>query len=403
MIEMSILFKRYRFLLVILAAVLAVTTCKKQIPIQATTGVKNYLVVSGNISINDTSLVNLSRLVGVADSSRGKAEVNATVTVEGQQSGTYTLTSRSNGNYVLPPSNLPASQNYRLHIKTADGAEYASDYVQVKNSPAIDTVNYTANASGVNINVNTHDASNNTHYYRWDYVETYMIQEPYYSHYKTVNHDTILKRSPEEQVYQCWPSDSSSNIIIGTSINLSKDQISSQLLTTIPATSDKIHIRYSILVKQYALTPDAYNYFTLLKKNTEQLGSIFDSQPSLLTGNIHCISNPSQLAIGYITAGQVTQQRIFIDASSLPAYNASLPYGTCEVDTLLYLRVIPSNDNMPDTQPTKIPEVYDLLYSGVKDPIDSIGAYPSGGFTGSWPVCVDCSLRGTNKKPSFWK
>jgi hypothetical protein len=163
------------------------------------------------------------------------------------------------------------------------------------------------------------------------------------------------------------------------------------------STSEKIHLRYSILVKQYALTSDAFNYFTLLKKNTEQLGSIFDAQPSSLTGNIHCISDPAELAIGYVTAGQISQKRIFIDASSLPAYTPSTPYGQCTLDTLLYFR------KLGGQYPIIQQEVKLLLYTGVKDPIDKVGDYPSGGFTGAFPICVDCTLRGTNKKPAFWK
>lgn len=393
--------KRYGFCLAALIIAWFASTCRKQIPTQEITGVKNYLVVSGNINPADTSAIYLSRLVSVTDSSQhGKPELNAKLTIEGQQGGSYPLTETGKGNYVAAALNLSTSQNYRLHIKTSDGKEYASDYVPVKNSPAIDTIGYDASATNLKINANTHDASNNTRYYRWDYTETYLIHEPYYSHYKTVNHDTILVRGLDEQVYECWVTDTSSTIVLGTSINLSQDVIAKQVLATLPSSSEKIHIRYSILVKQYALTPDAYNYFTLLKKNTEDLGSIFDAQPSALTGNVHCLSDQEPV-IGYITAGQVAQKRIFIDSSDLPGYNASLPYGSCTLDTLLYFRSVPTT--VLGASPMTLTQVYDLLYTGIEDPVDKVGDFPSGGFTGSFPICVDCTLRGTNKKPSFWK
>ncbi|HTK18599.1 MAG TPA: DUF4249 domain-containing protein [Mucilaginibacter sp.] len=389
--------KRHIFLLAILMLVLFVATCKKQIPTQTITGVKNYLVVNGNINLNDSTVINLSRLISITDSSQSKPELNAIVNIEGQQSGSYTLTTSGSGNYVTASLNLSPTQNYRLHIKTADGKEYASDFVPVKSAPAIDTIGYTADANGVKVNINTHDPAGKTRYYRWDYSETYIIHSLYNSHYKTVNHDTILPRPPEEQIYECWSTDNSTSIILGSSINLSQDQISSQLITSIPSTSEKVHIRYSILVKQYALTSDAYNYFTLLKKNTEQLGSIFDAQPSALTGNIHCISNPKELAIGYVTAGQIAQHRIFIDASDLPTYTPSTPYGSCTLDTMLYFRTY-------NTQPpTTLAQVHYFLYTGIEDPIDKVDEYPTGGFTAAFPICVDCTLRGTNKKPAFWK
>lgn len=393
--------KRYGLWLAILMAVWCVSTCKKQIPTQEITGVKNYLVVSGNINPSDTTIIYLSRLVSVTDSSQhGKPELNAKLTIEGQQGGSYPLTEAGKGNYTAPALNLSTSQSYRLHISTSDGKEYASDYVPVKNSPPIDTINYATSATDLKINANTHDASNNTRYYRWDYTETYIIHEPYYSHYKTVDHDTILVRAPDEQVYECWVTDTSSTIVLGTSINLSQDVIAGQVLTTLPSSSEKVHIRYSIMVKQYALTPDAYSYFTLLKKNTEDLGSIFDAQPSALTGNVHCLSDQESV-IGYITAGAVAQKRVFIDSSNLPGWTASLPYGSCTLDTLLYFREVPTT--VLGAAPMTLTQVYDLLYPGTEDPVDKVGDYPSGGFTGSFPICVDCSLRGTNKKPSFWK
>ena len=43
--------------------------------------------------------------------------------------------------------------------------------------------------------------------------------------------------------------------------------------------------------------------------------------------------------------------------------------------------------------------------SNTQIPLNSI-VQPGGkilGFTGSSRFCVDCTLRGTNKKPDFWK
>jgi hypothetical protein len=169
-------------------------------------------------------------------------------------------------------------------------------------------------------------------------------------------------------------------------------------LALVPANSEKLRFRYSILVKQYAITADAFNYFELLKKNTEQIGGIFDPQPSELTGNMHCTSNPNEPVIGFVTVGQVTQKRIFVDKASLPPnWVAETPYGSCHLDELLYARKVTST--IPTIPPIYVNEVYNLIYSGLVLTVD----YAPGGYTASTPICVDCTLRGTNKKPSFWK
>jgi hypothetical protein len=373
--------------------------CKKQISSSVTNAPNNYLVVNGNIAPDDTTTITLTRTVNISGKANSKPELNASVSIEGSQGAHYTLTMNSNGAYVLAPVNLPAAQNYRLKITTSDGKQYASDFVPVKNSPPIDTINYVIQSKGLQINVNTHDPTNNTHYYRWDYTETYIIHSLYNSHYMEVNHDTTAPRPIDKEIYQCWASDTSSTIVLGSSAKLSKDIISAQPVIAIPSSSEKIHIRYSIRVKQYALTTDAYNYFVLLKKNTEQLGSIFDAQPSELTGNIHCLTNPAEPVIGFVTAGSVTQQRIFIDNANLPAWQSDLPFKGCSADTLVYIYTIPKS-----VPPQLIYQVREFIYTDVMIPIDYVDAfYPNNGYTAAFPYCVDCTLRGTNKQPSFWK
>jgi hypothetical protein len=160
--------------------------------------------------------------------------------------------------------------------------------------------------------------------------------------------------------------------------------------------SEKIGQRYSILVKQYAVTKDAFEYYQLLRKNTENIGSIFDPQPSNLTGNIHNVADPSEQVIGYITAGAFTRQRAYINKYNLPGtlqYHTALPYDNCFTDSLYY-----SNPRSGENQ------VKNEIYSGNEIPVTTIQR-PGGpvlGYVASEGICVDCTLRGTNVKPSFW-
>jgi len=150
------------------------------------------------------------------------------------------------------------------------------------------------------------------------------------------------------------------------------------------------------LVKQYALTAEAFSYYQQLKKNTEQLGSIFDAQPSQLIGNIHCITVPEEPVIGYITAGSYAQKRIFIDYhDDLPLWHITTPYEGCKIDTMLFIN--------PKTMAN---DVADYLYTGLEDPLFAIqppfAAKPVG-YGASSHLCVDCTVRGTNKQPDFWR
>jgi hypothetical protein len=101
-------------------------------------------------------------------------------------------------------------------------------------------------------------------------------------------------------------------------------------------------IRYSILVKQYALTEDGYHYYQILKKNTESLGSIFDAQPSELTCNFHSLQDPTEIVIGFFSASSVVQKRIFIDKSQV---NWNFIYNGRSCDLMPYTSFL-SNDEL---------------------------------------------------------
>ncbi|MDB4904031.1 MAG: hypothetical protein JWQ63_3312, partial [Mucilaginibacter sp.] len=202
--------KKYHIVFFVL--VLSMMNCKKQISSAAINTPNNYLVVNGNISANDITTISLSRTVNISGNVNSKPELNASVSFEGSQGSSYPLVSNNNGNYVSAPLNLSTTQTYRLKIVTGDGKQYQSDFIPVKNSPPIDSINYVIQNKALQINVNTHDATNSTHYYRWDYIETYIIHSEYVSNYMVVNHDTTVIRPADQQVYQCWVSDTSSTI-----------------------------------------------------------------------------------------------------------------------------------------------------------------------------------------------
>ena len=92
-------------------------------------------------------------------------------------------------------------------------------------------------------------------------------------------------------------------------------------LLFIEPASEKLSVLYSINVKQYALSHEAYLFFEKVKKNTEQVGSVFDPQPSELQGNIHCITIPDEMVVGYVDILEEKTQRIFISNAMLPGWN----------------------------------------------------------------------------------
>jgi len=370
--------------------------CTKPYNPPAVSSLNSFLVVEGVInSGNDSTSIKISKTVGLTSKSTNNPVLGASVTVEGELNGIYTLTDVNNiGQYNSRTGlNLSSTQRYRLRIKT-NNEEYLSDYEAVKVSPPIDSVGFVVQNNGIQLYLNAHDPGGNTRYYRWEYAETWIFHSFYQSFYYSDGKE-MKYRTPAQQNYSCFGNDTSSVVLLGSSAKLASDVIYQIPLTEISSTSEKIETKYSVLVKQYALTADAYKFWQILKSNSEQLGSIFSPLPSQLNGNIHCISNPTEPVIGYISVGTVQQKRIFITEAQLPqSWHPDYP-AVCSLDTLYYddhgqndvlLFLIPPGSTEQATTDITDPTFGEIL-----------------GFYGADQHCTDCTLRGTTSQPSFWR
>lgn len=349
-----------------------------------------YLVVEGFIAAGPTRFT-LSRVIALPGDSTIPTETHAKVQVEGSDNSIYPLTEKGNGVYGADTLPLHSTAQYRLRILTINGSQYLSDFTPFRITPAIDSIHWEQLPDGVHIYVNTHDPANATRYYQWQFDEVWQYHMDEFSYLKfqpagrAYPRDTVVKRADSEYVYNCWSNAVSTPLLLGSSAKLAQDVIYRAPLQVISSGTQRLDELYSILVRQYALTQNAYNYLSLMKANTESLGSIFDAQPSVLKGNIHCLSNPGEPVVGYISAGTIRQQRLFISRSQLADWTYNV---TCD---------------QPDT----------FVRVGKQDSFFKFGSftplYPQyrmgilSGWFANQNGCVDCTVLGGNtKRPSFW-
>lgn len=362
-----------------------VTACKKPFNPKVVSSPERYLVVEGIVnSGSDSTFIKLSRTVPVDNTITANPETGAIVTVEGDDNTTYPLTENSNGNYVSPGLNLDGNKKYRMRIATADKTVYLSDFEAVKIGPPIDSIGYTIKTNGLQLYSNAHDATNKTRYYRFEYNEDWKFHVAYNSSLEAVGNEIV---SRAKNLYTCYSKDRSANVTIGSTAKLAQDVLYQQPIALIPASSEKISLRYSILLKQYALTKEAYGFWEQLRANTERLGSIFDPQPSQSAGNIKCITDPTKIAIGYVSIGTVQTKRIYINRFDLQVnWHVN---SDCSVDTAFFRDGI---QILFGTPPSVLP--IDKAFKG-----DNVWV----GYLCSSVTCTDCTTRGVLMKPAFWK
>src|SRR5688572_5905025 len=331
----------------------------------------SYLVVEGVLNAGSgPTEIRLTRTFKLDDSATLRGEQNAMVTVEGKDNTTRQLTMNGDGIYTSSNLNLVLNQEYRLRIVTANGKEYLSEYIIAKKTPLIDSVSFRQNDKGVQIHVTTHDNTNSTRYYLWDFDETWEIRTYYNSAFKYVN-GTVIERNAADRVSTCWKYGHSTSIIIGSSASYQTDSLPEAPVHFIGNGDERLAVRYSILLRQYALDKKGYQFYELMKKNTESLGTIFDAQPSEIKGNIYSAFDPAEPVIGNISATTIEEKRIFIERVDLDGWRFTQDCPSS--------RIANNPDSIREAYDGGI-EIYEAVVMG-----PSIVAYLF-----SYPRCVDC-------------
>jgi hypothetical protein len=349
----------------------------------------NYLVVDGFVnSVDGSGTVKLTRTKPLNDADPVVKVTNAQVTLEDESGSNFSFIEIEEGMYSLSGAIITPTKKYKLNITTDTNSTYQSDLVPVMDTPDIDSVTWKQLNNKIDIYTNTHNANDNTRYYRWKYIETWHYNSAFKS---TVLFDgtNVVLRDNNDDIYNCYSSYNSSDIIIHSTNKLQDNVVKEFVVTSFSISTLKIKTKYSIEIEQQALTKQAYEYWELLKKTTENLGSLFDPQPSQVTGNIHCTSNPQEPTIGIFSIGTITKKRIFIQSNEIKYTQGTRPfderYAGCNQDTLLVEDIPTFFGGQLLTYPT---------YKGIM----------LIGYLKSAPSCVDCRLGGgSNVKPDFWE
>lgn len=78
--------------------------------------------------------------------------------------------------------------------------------------------------------------------------------------------------------------------------------------------------KHYIIVHQHSITAKAHDYWRKVDLLANRTGSIFDTPPAELLGNIKCITDPEQKVYGYFEAANTTLDRFAIYPSDLDIF-----------------------------------------------------------------------------------
>jgi hypothetical protein len=348
---------------------------------------KQLLVVEGLITDQPVKyVIKLSKSFPLGTTKNVlKPVTKCTVTISDDLGQVFTLKETASGTYKTDSTKFQGTigRKYTLRINTGttnDNLTYQSSPVEMKPVPQIDSIYYekilineatdfTLRTEGCQVLFDTHDPDNNCNFYRWKYSETWEFHLP--PNFNNVTNSV------------CWITSNSGNINIKNASYLEEHRINRYPLNYISNQTDRLSVRYSMLVDQYSLNEDEFKYWEELQNTAGQIGGLYDITPANITGNIWCVENPKELVVGYFSASAKRSKRIFIKDYFSGLVNQ---YADCNLDTIYGGRPI-TDPNLNKT------------FWIVEDHSREIPAFR---VTTDKKECADCTVRGTTKKPAFW-
>ena len=383
----------------------------------ATQSFENMLVIEATIT-NELKYheVKLSRTYRLEE--EGPAfELSANVKVVDDTQNTYNFIEIDSGKYksVDKFSVLP-DRNYQLMVTTSDGKEYVSIPTKLTPIPSefsITAIKETNDAGidGIFIYADSYDPNGNAKNYRYDYEETYKIIAPYWSPLDAFGvsmaptnpnppplHEVYtLPRTKEEKT--CYNTLESTEILqIDTSL-FTEDRVTKFPIIFLPKDDFKITHRYSILVRQFVQSLEAYSFFKTVNKFAGSDNLFSQQQQGFINGNIYAVNNPDEKVIGYFEVASALSQRIFFNFEDFFPNEPKPPHIVrCDV-------IAPGLDGSgPEENAREFsPLIKLLLYDGFKfvnfnDPKKNV----NNPYLVVRKECGDCTTLGSNIKPDFW-
>jgi len=368
---------------------------------------ESVLVVESTLTDElKTQEVKLSR-TSTLENTNILTEQNATVTVvtnDGRQYGfsqdTETGSYRSNEQFKVDEA-----VEYNLTITTNDGKKYTSTNVTLPQVVGIDKVYAELyekeGKKGAQVYVDSKDPTGKAKYFRYEYEETYEIVTPYSSsldaevvnyNEETEEYDIILtEREPEDM---CYSSQYSTGIIQTATTDLTENEVFHFPIRFLDEDNSLIRDQYSILVKQYVQSIEAYTFYETISELGSVESLLSQGQPGYVTGNMTSVENPEEKVLGFFEASPVTTKRTFFNYEDIGLEKPPYFYSLCQIYRFDY-----RDNTVLDGDYDQRRQLYLKLNFNNYEVIE--GAFPV--YYIVQGECSYCTLFSSNVKPDYWE
>ena len=277
--------------------------------------VNKTVVVDGNILVGGISTISvgyLSPLDGYLwDAPRASA------VIEDDQGNQYRPSGAvSSSSYLYIPTDSPqalAATSFRA-VVTVDGETYVSDWTTPDPAPVITDIHFSADDNNVYVTADLETPLENPGYMGFLYEETWEFHSDFYPIW-FVNTETWAYETTQEDYpyYWCYRTYTPMRVVLADLTNLKGGIVRNIPVNEFSRYDGRNHKRYSILVKAFALSKEAYQFNKQMQEMSDLGGDLFSPDPGALEGNLVCESDPTREVMGMVLSGRVTTRRAFLD------------------------------------------------------------------------------------------
>jgi len=346
------------------------------------------LVVEGYLDTQGLkSELKLSRTVPLAAEDAFAPEQGAIVVLKNSSGQSFPLTESTPGIYLFE-KDIDEQQTYVLEITLTSGERYVSESLLPIVTPAILDAGFKRDEEGVEVFVSTQGTADADDFL-WTFEEAWIYRPRIRSPYVYIPAEKEVRtRTAQEQNSLCFKSEVSPGILLETSSRFRDQVVFQKTITEIPKGDERIMERYSILISQKGISSEDVPFWEILKKNTEDIGSIFSPLPSLIGGNIKSLDDANSPVLGQVSLGVIRQQRVYINLEDVSPWNYLNPeFNDCTIG-----------------EDAVLAKDYESTFgNGAVVPARPLMVGTS--IVGYFPTskrCTDCTLYASPLKPSFW-
>lgn len=208
-------------------------------------------------------------------------------------------------------------RKYSVHLITPDGEEYQSTpsllsppseitegYYELATVQTLSTTGALTEKQGIQFYIDSQFEVPNARY-RWDWNITYLYETTFYS-------------GPPAREFCYIDERALDHVVI-----LDSRESGSQGVQRFPVEFMDLDIRFrlrcSVELSQYSITEDAYAYWKQIEQQRKNTGSVFDSAPANIQGNIININDGDDIILGRFDAYGESSKRLFINGFEIEA------------------------------------------------------------------------------------